>query len=73
MLVLKRRVGESIVISGNIEIKLLGVRGESARIGIAAPPQVLVHRQEVYEQSRAPFNAPGDGDEHRPGETLSED
>ncbi len=51
MLVLKRRVGESIIISGNIEVKLLGVRGESARLGISAPPQVPVHREEVLENT----------------------
>ena len=57
MLVLNRRIGESLIIGGNIEIKLLSVRGESARLGIAAPPKVIVHRQEVYEKNQRALGA----------------
>jgi len=48
MLILSRRVGESIRIGHDIVITVLEVRGESIRIGIDAPRDVQVHRQEVY-------------------------
>ena len=50
MLVLTRKLGQSIVISGGIEIVVLEVRGEQVRIGIKAPKDVTVHRLEVSEQ-----------------------
>jgi carbon storage regulator len=50
MLVLTRKVGQSIVIGDNIEVVVLEVRGEQVRIGIRAPKDVTVHRKEVYEQ-----------------------
>jgi carbon storage regulator len=52
MLALTRRKGESIVISDNIEIVVLGVAGEQDKIGISAPREISVHRKEVYEQIR---------------------
>ncbi|GIP21756.1 carbon storage regulator CsrA [Paenibacillus sp. J22TS3] len=48
MLVLSRKKGESIVIQDNIEITVLGVEGDTVRIGISAPKQVDVFRKEVY-------------------------
>jgi len=48
MLVLTRKVGESIVIGRDIEITVLEVRGDQVRLGIAAPRHVAVHRKEVY-------------------------
>jgi carbon storage regulator len=50
MLVLTRKVGQSIVIGDNIEVVVLEVRGEQVRVGIRAPKNVSVHRKEVYEQ-----------------------
>lgn len=50
MLVLTRRVSQSIVIGDNVEIVILEVRGEQVRIGIRAPKEVSVHRKEIYEQ-----------------------
>ena len=50
MLVLTRKVGQSIVIGDEIEVVVLEVRGEQVRIGIRAPKNVSVHRQEVYQQ-----------------------
>jgi carbon storage regulator len=49
MLVLTRKVNQSIVIGDNVEIVVLEVRGEQVRIGIKAPKNVSVHRKEVYE------------------------
>lgn len=50
MLVLTRKLNQSIVIGDDIEIVVLEVRGEQVRIGIKAPKNVAVHRKEVYEQ-----------------------
>ena len=50
MLILSRKAGESIVIDGNIRVKIMRVDGEVVKIGIEAPASVPVHRQEVYEE-----------------------
>ena len=50
MLILTRKLGESIVIDGRIHVKVLRVDGDSVKIGIEAPMEVPVHRQEVYEE-----------------------
>ena len=50
MLVLTRKVGQSIVIGNEIEVVVLEVRGEQVRVGIRAPKTVTVHRKEIYEQ-----------------------
>jgi len=49
MLVLTRRKEESIIIGDDIEITVLGIRGEQVRLGISAPAQISVHRKEVYD------------------------
>jgi carbon storage regulator len=53
MLVLTRKVHQSIMIGDDIEIVVLEVRGEQVRLGIRAPKTVTVHRQEVYSQIKA--------------------
>ena len=50
MLILTRKLGENIVIGGNIIVKVVRVDGEVVRLGIEAPADVPVHRQEVYEE-----------------------
>jgi len=50
MLVLTRKVNQSIIIGSNIEVVVLEVRGEQVRLGIKAPRDVTVHRQEIYDQ-----------------------
>ena len=50
MLILSRKINESIVIDGRITVKIVRVDGEVVKIGIAAPADVPVHRQEVYEE-----------------------
>lgn len=50
MLILSRKSGESIVIAGNIRVKVVRVEGEVVKIGVEAPASVPVHRQEVYEE-----------------------
>ena len=49
-MILSRKLGESIVIDGNIRIKIMRVDGDVVKIGIEAPASVPVHRQEVYEE-----------------------
>lgn len=53
MLVLSRKKGQSIVIGDNIEITVVEIQGDMVRIGINAPREVTVHRQEVFEQIAA--------------------
>ncbi len=50
MLVLTRKVHQSIVIGDGVEVVVLEVRGEQVRLGIKAPKDVAVHRKEIYEQ-----------------------
>lgn len=48
MLILTRKLGESIAIGDDIKIHLLELKGKQIRIGIEAPPHVAVHREEIY-------------------------
>ncbi|MHB1614743.1 MAG: carbon storage regulator CsrA [Actinomycetes bacterium] len=50
MLVLSRRVGESIMIGDDVVVTVLEVRGDVVRIGVAAPREIAVHREEVYRE-----------------------
>ncbi|MEM1262367.1 MAG: carbon storage regulator CsrA [Pseudomonadota bacterium] len=50
MLILTRRVGESVVIDDDITVTVLGVKGNQVRLGIRAPRDVSVHRQEIFER-----------------------
>ncbi|ODN31267.1 carbon storage regulator CsrA [Fervidobacterium thailandense] len=50
MLVLSRKVGESIIIGDNVEIKILKVEGSSVKLGIVAPADVKIYREEVYKK-----------------------
>jgi len=52
MLILTRKLNESIVIDGRITVKVVRVDGEAVKLGIAAPADVPVHREEVYEEIR---------------------
>lgn len=52
MLILTRRIGETLIINGNIEVQLLAINGAQARIGIKAPKEVSVHREEIEERIR---------------------
>jgi len=50
VLVLTRKLGESIVIGNNVRVTLLDMQGKQIRLGIEAPAQIAVHRGEVYER-----------------------
>ncbi|WP_439243213.1 MULTISPECIES: carbon storage regulator CsrA [unclassified Lonepinella] len=50
MLVLTRKLGESLLIGDNIEITVLNVRGNQVKLGVKAPKEVSVHREEIYQR-----------------------
>lgn len=53
MLILTRRVGESLMIGDDVKVEVLGSHGNQIRIGIDAPKQVPVHREEIYQRIQA--------------------
>jgi carbon storage regulator len=76
MLILTRRVGESVVIGEDVTVTVLGVKGNQVRIGINAPKTVAVHREEIFERIKSGRtagdgvgNGNTDGETHKPRET----
>ena len=56
MLILTRRVGETLMVGDDISITVLGVKGNQVRIGVNAPKNIAVHREEIYERVKQEQN-----------------
>ncbi len=50
MLILTRRVGESLMIGDNVNVTVLGIKGNQVRLGVNAPKDIPVHREEIYQK-----------------------
>ena len=65
MLILTRKVGETIRINDDISVTVLGVKGSQVRLGIEAPEGVAVHREEIFKRIQAGSPAPERAEEPR--------
>ncbi|TCO75764.1 carbon storage regulator CsrA [Plasticicumulans lactativorans] len=63
MLILTRRVGETLMIGDEVTVTVLGVKGNQVRIGVNAPKDVAVHREEIYERIKREQES-GEGHHH---------
>ncbi len=59
MLILTRRVGETLMIGEEVSVTVLGIKGNQVRIGVNAPKDVSVHREEIYERIQREKQEPG--------------
>ena len=59
MLILTRRVGETLMIGDSVTVTILGVKGNQVRVGITAPKDVAVHREEIFQRIGREAAAPG--------------
>ena len=54
MLILSRKIGESLIIDGNIEVKILDIKAGTVRVGVYAPHDIIIDRQEIHERKQDP-------------------
>ena len=63
MLILTRRSGEAVIVGDNVRIAVLDIRGNQVRLGVEAPREVTVHREEVYQRIAEEQGSAGGDDE----------
>lgn len=71
MLILTRRVGETVMIGNDVTVTVLGVKGNQVRIGVNAPKEIAVHREEIYERIKRETQGGGASLRTMPGSDKS--
>jgi carbon storage regulator len=71
MLILTRRVGETVMIGNDVTVTVLGVKGNQVRIGINAPKNVAVHREEIFERIKREQQGESQGETKPAAEYVS--
>ncbi len=66
MLILTRRVGETLMIGDSVTVTVLGVKGNQVRLGITAPRDVTVHREEIFQRIHPEGDSRPAGDKDKP-------
>ena len=72
MLILTRRVGETVMIGNDVTVTVLGVKGNQVRVGINAPKNVAVHREEIYERIKREQQGDSQGDSQGESQNAAE-
>lgn len=71
MLILTRRVGETVMIGEEVTVTVLGVKGNQVRIGVNAPKTVAVHREEIFDRIKREQDGGHDPEGNAPRESLA--